>query len=351
MKSKCIVIIGVSLLYSSLFTSDMFDGKKVLITGGTGSLGTALTKKLLKTNVDTIRIYSRDEWKQVQMQLEIKDDRLRYFIGDVRDKDRLYRAMENVDIVIHAAALKQMPVAEYNPFEAVKTNIIGSQNLIEACLDNNVEVALAIGTDKAVSPVNTYGATKLLMERLFVSANFYKGNHETKFLCVRYGNVLGSRGSIVPIFVNQIKSGEKVTITDPSMTRFTITMDEALALIFRALKNGIGGEVFVPKLSAYRVGDIKDAIIDLTNSKVETEIISIRPGEKIHESLISNDELRNTFENNEDYVIIDKQLQESILKQSSNIKPNNINTSYSSDKVKILSKEELKQLLSNEKLI
>ena len=329
----------------------MFDGKKVLITGGTGSLGTALTKKLLETNVETIRIFSRDEWKQVQMQSEIKDKRLRYFIGDVRDKERLSRALEDVDVVIHAAALKQMPVAEYNPFEAVKTNILGTQNLIEACLDNNVDSVLAIGTDKAVSPVNTYGATKLLMERLFVSANFYKGNHKTKFFCVRYGNVLGSRGSIVPVFVNQIKSGKKVTITDPSMTRFTITMNEALGLILRTLKNGKGGEVFVPKLNSYRVGDIKDAILDLLHSSKETEIISIRPGEKIHESLISNDELRNTFEKNEDYVIIDKQLQDSGYLVDNNLVQTKLNYQYSSDKVDILSIDELKELLTNEKLI
>ena len=329
----------------------MFDGKKVLITGGTGSLGTALTKKLLETNVDTIRIFSRDEWKQVQMQSEIKDERLRYFIGDVRDKERLSRALEDVDIVIHAAALKQMPVAEYNPFEAVKTNIVGTQNLIEACLDNNIESALAIGTDKAVSPVNTYGATKLLMERLFVSANFYKGNHKTRFLCVRYGNVLGSRGSIVPIFVNQVKSGKKITITDPTMTRFNITMSEALGLILRTLKNGKGGEVFVPKLNAYRVGDIKDAILDLLHSSKETEVISIRPGEKIHESLISNDELRNTFEMNEDYIIIDKQLQDSGYLDNNNIIHTKLNHQYSSDKVDILTKDELKELLVSEKLI
>lgn len=329
----------------------MFDGKKVLITGGTGSLGTALTKKLLETNVDTIRIFSRDEWKQVQMQSEIKDERLRYFIGDVRDKERLSRALEDVDIVIHAAALKQMPVAEYNPFEAVKTNIVGTQNLIEACLDNDIESALAIGTDKAVSPVNTYGATKLLMERLFVSANFYKGNHRTKFLCVRYGNVLGSRGSIVPIFVNQIKSGKKVTITNPSMTRFTITMGEALGLILRALKNGKGGEVFVPKLNAYRVGDIKDAILDLLNSSKETEIISIRVGEKIHESLISNDELRNTFEKNEDYIIIDKQLQDSGYLENNKVIRTKLDHQYSSDKVDLLTIDKLKELLVSEKLI
>src|SRR3989337_3792333 len=176
----------------------MFDDKKILITGGTGSLGTSLTKKLLETNVNTIRIFSRDEWKQVQMSSSIKDDRLRFFIGDVRDKERLSRAMENIDIAIHAAALKHVPVAEYNPFEAVKTNVLGAQNLIECCIDNQVDVALAISTDKAVSPLNTYGATKLLMERLFVSKDYSSFRHKIKTMCVRYGNVLGSRGSVVP---------------------------------------------------------------------------------------------------------------------------------------------------------
>ena len=325
----------------------MFDSKKILITGGTGSLGKALTKKLLKTNVETIRIFSRDEWKQVQMQSEFNDDRLRYFIGDVRDKERLSRALKDVDIVIHAAALKQMPVAEYNPFEAVKTNIIGTQNIIESCLDNNVETVLGIGTDKAVAPVNTYGATKFLMERLLISANFYKGDQEIKFLCVRYGNVLGSRGSVVPIFLNQIKTGKKITVTDPNMTRFNITMNEALELILRVLKNGKGGEVFVPKLKAYKVGDMKDAIIDLSNRSVETEIISIRPGEKIHESLISKDELRNVFESSDDYVIIDQNLDN----QYDNLIKTTLESQYSSDKVMLLTKEELKEILVKEYLI
>lgn len=330
--------------------SNMFEGKKVLITGGTGSLGTALTKRLLKTNVDTIRIFSRDEWKQVQMESEIKDDRLRFFIGDVRDKERLSRALENVNIVIHAAALKQMPVAEYNPFEAVKTNVMGTQNLIEACLDNHIESVLAIGTDKAVSPLNTYGATKLLMERLFVSANFCKGNHKIKFTCVRYGNVMGSRGSVIPVFINQIKSGKDITVTDPNMTRFNITMNEALDLIFRALENGKGGEVFVPKLKAYKVGDIKDAITEILESKSETKIISIRPGEKIHESLISFDELSNTFENKQDYIIIDKQIQEFGSKDTSLVQTT-LKEQYSSDSVELLTKKDLKELLINEKLI
>ena len=329
----------------------MFEGKKILITGGTGSLGTALTKKLLETNVDTIRIFSRDEWKQVQMQSKFTDKRLRFLIGDIRDKERLSRALKGINIVIHAAALKQMPVAEYNPFEAVKTNVMGTENLIESCLNNNVELVLGIGTDKAVSPVNTYGATKFLMERLFVSANFFKGEQKIKFLCVRYGNVLGSRGSVVPVFVDQIKSGNKVTVTDPSMTRFNITMDEALNLIFRAIEKGKGGEIFVPKLKAYKVGDIKDAIIEGLNSNAESENISIRPGEKIHESLINYDELRDTFENSDDYVIIDKHLQDSDFNKDESLVPTTLTEPYSSDKVQLLTKNELKDILIRDKKI
>lgn len=327
----------------------MFDGKKVLITGGTGSLGTALVTKILESDVDTIRIYSRDEWKQVQMRSKLTDKRLRFFIGDVRDKERLSRSLEDVDIVIHAAALKQVPVVEYNPFEAVKTNVYGTQNLIDGCLENNVKMVLAVGTDKAVSPLNTYGATKLLMERLFVSANHYRGFHDIKFICVRYGNVLGSRGSLIPVLVDQIRSGKKVTITDPQMTRFNITMNEALELIFRALKKGVGGEIFVPKLKAYKVGDVKDVILDLLNSKNETERIPIRPGEKMHESLIIKDEIKNTYENKDDYVIFDKQTQDHEL--LSEFKQSTLDEQYSSDRVELLTKEELKQILIREKLI
>jgi len=328
----------------------MFQGKKILITGGTGSLGKALTKKLLETDVDTLRIFSRDEWKQVNMQKEFNDKRLRFLIGDVRDKERVSRALEDIDIVFHTAALKQVPVAEYNPFEAVKTNVYGSQNLIESCLDNNVEMALAIGTDKAVSPFNTYGATKLLMERLFVSANFYKGNHDIKFLCVRYGNVLGSRGSIVPTLIEQISKGEKLTITDPNMTRFNITMNNALDLIFRASKNATGGEVFVPKLKAYKVEDMKNAILELLKGKDNVDIISVRPGEKYHESLISKDEIRITYETENDYVIFDKETQNHDLKDFG-IKETSLKNQYSSDMVELLTKDEIKNILVKEKLI
>jgi len=329
---------------------NMFDKKKILITGGTGSLGKALTKKLLETGVSVIRIYSRDEWKQSQMRTELTDNRLRFFIGDVRDKERLSRAMEDIDIVIHAAALKQVPSSEYNPFEAVKTNIYGTQNVLESCLDNGVKIAVGIGTDKAVSPLNTYGATKLLMERLFISANFWKGDKDIKFICVRYGNVLGSRGSIVPIFVDQIKSGGKITVTDPNMTRFSITMDQALNLIFRAIKNGVGGEVFIPKLKAYTVGLVKDALLELLNSTSTAEKIPIRPGEKTHEVLINEFELRDTMETDEDYVITNQHPLESD-QDSQNLKVTSLSNSYTSDTVELFTKDELKQILISEKLV
>lgn len=326
--------------------NDIFTDKKILITGGTGSLGYALTQKILETKATAIRIFSRDEGKQTQMKSNLNDERLRFLIGDIRDKTRLSRALENIDIVIHTAALKQVPVAEYNPFEAVKTNVNGTQNLIESCLDNDVEKVLAIGTDKAVSPFNTYGATKFLMERLIVSANRYKGEHKTKFICIRYGNVLGSNGSVVPLFINQITNNKKITITDPIMTRFTITMNQALDAIFRAIKNGSGGEVFVPKLKAYRLGDLKDAIVELLNAKNDTEIISVRIGEKFHESLISVDELRNTFETDEDYILTDNSYVD-----KNNIEKTKLKNAYSSDKVRLLSKEELKEILIKEKII
>ena len=330
----------------------MFENKKILITGGTGSLGAALTARLLKTDVDIIRIFSRDELKQSQMKLQFNNDRLRFLIGDVRDQERLEKAVEDVNMVIHTAALKQVPVIEYNPFEAVKTNVQGSQNLVEACLKNDVGFALAIGTDKAVSPFNTYGATKLLMERLFVSANYYKGEHKTKFACVRYGNVLGSRGSIIPKFIEQILSGNKITVTDPNMTRFNITMDQALDLIFRVIKNTVGGDVHIPKLDAYKVGDMKDVLLDLMDCKNEEKRIPVRIGEKYHEILINEHEIRNTYENQDnDYVIFENQLTPDDSETIPNAKKTTLTTEYSSDKVKTTSKEELKEILSKQNFI
>ena len=340
------------VILPNLKSPHMFENKKILITGGTGSLGTALTTRLLKENIDTIRIFSRDELKQSQMESHFNDERLRFLIGDVRDKERLDKAVEDINIVIHTAALKQVPIIEYNPFEAIKTNVQGAQNLVEACLEKDVGFALAIGTDKAVSPFNTYGATKLLMERLFVSANYYKGRHKTKFACVRYGNVLGSRGSILPKFIEQILSGNKITITDPNMTRFNITMDQALDLIFRVIKNAIGGDVHIPKLDAYKVGDVKDVLLDLMGCKNEEKRIPVRIGEKFHETLINKHEIRNTFENtDDDYVIYEDPFDKDNSVTIPNVKKTTLTAEYSSDNVKIVSKAELKEILIKQNLI
>ncbi len=282
----------------------MFEDKKILITGGTGSLGQALTRRLLKEKVDTIRIFSRNEEKQVFMENKFHDKRLRFLLGDINDLERLKRAFEDIDIVFHAAALKHVPKIEYNPFEAIKTNVIGSQNVIDACLHADVERAIAIGTDKAVSPLNTYGATKLLMEKLFVTANNYINplKHRTKFIAFRYGNVFGSSGSVVPIFIEQIQQKQKVTITDPQMTRFSITMDEALDFILNATTYGQGSEIFVPKMRSYHIMDVVDSLQSLIGNYGQ-EVIGIRPGEKLHEVLINEDEIRHTWEYNGMYVV------------------------------------------------
>ena len=321
----------------------MLDHKKILITGGTGSLGIALTKKLLETNAKIIRIYSRNESKQVEMQDQFNDPRLRFLVGDVRDLERLTKAMEDIDVVFHAAALKHVPIVEYNPFEAIKTNVLGSQNVIDACLKENVEVAVCIGTDKAVSPLNTYGATKHLMEKLFITASNYINpvRYKTKFLAVRYGNVLGSSNSVIPKFIEQIKSGKNLTITDPSMTRFTITMDQAIELILTAIKKGHGGEIFIPKLKAYNLDILKNAILDILKKSVKTENIPVRQGEKFHESLINSEELRNTFEIDNLYVILDKQMHPTTFSKWNDLKETSLKEQYSSDKVEILTKEEL----------
>ena len=271
----------------------IFAGKKVLITGGTGSLGQALTKRILNSDVEQIRILSRNEFKQISMETKLPDERLRFLIGDVRDKDRLIRALDDVDIVFHAAALKHVPKVEYNPFEAIKTNVQGSQNVIDACLENDVQKAICIGTDKAVSPLNTYGATKLLMEKLFITAKRYSNQkkHPTKFFAVRYGNVFGSSGSVIPKFIEQINNNKKITITDPTMTRFSITMNQALDFILKATQKGHGAEVFIPKLKAYSLQQIHNILSNLTNAK-DHEIIGMRTGEKQHELLINSDEMR-----------------------------------------------------------
>ena len=329
------------------------ESKTVLITGGTGSLGQALAERLLKTKVKTIRILSRNENKQVTMENYFNDKRLRFFIGDVRDLARLYRAFENVDIVFHTAALKHVPVIEYNPFEGIKTNVIGSQNVIDACLHENVKIAVSVGTDKAVSPLNTYGATKLLMEKLFVSASSFINpqKHKTRFIGLRYGNVLGSSGSVLPKFIKFSKNGKKIPITDPNMTRFSLTMNEALDFIFESTFLGKGSEVFIPKLKSYSIMDMKNTVSELVQD-TGYKIISIRPGEKLHETLINYDETRYTWELNDKYIIFNPLKSESeIKKQYPGIKKAKFLNSYSSDCVKKISKVQLKETIKQIDLI
>ena len=333
----------------------MFKNKKILITGGTGSLGNALTQRLLEQGVDTIRIFSRNESKQLEMESKFNDDRLRFLIGDVRDYERLERAVEDIDIVFHAAALKHVPVIEYNPFEAIKTNILGSQNVINACLHENIDRAVCVGTDKAVSPLNTYGATKLLMEKLFVTAKNYlkKERHQTRFIALRYGNVLGSSGSVIPKFIDQIRNKEKLTITDSSMTRFSISMNEALDFILKATEIGKGSEIFVPKLKAYSILDVKDALFELLG-KTEEQIVGIRPGEKLDEVLINKDEMKYTWEYQNMYMVINPSVQQhmpSLLDEFSEKKKIETMDVYSSDLVEKIPKDNLKKIFTDSKLL
>jgi UDP-N-acetylglucosamine 4,6-dehydratase/5-epimerase len=274
----------------------------VLITGGTGSFGKKFTEIMLRDyKPKKLIILSRDELKQHEMRrlyADTGDSPVRYFIGDVRDRDRLYRAFHGVDIVVHAAALKQVPACEYNPFEAIKTNVFGAQNVIDAAIDQRVKKVMAIITDKAVNPVNLYGATKLCAEKLFVHGNSYSGEGGCLFSCARYGNVVGSRGSVIPLFVEQRKSG-RVSVTDPRMTRFWITLEQGVKFVIRCIEQMHGGEVFTPKIPSMNIMDLvrtvaPDCIVDY---------VGIRPGEKLHEVLVSEDEARHTAETDEMYII------------------------------------------------
>lgn len=275
--------------------------KVVLITGGTGSFGKKFIEVMLAEHHPAkLIVFSRDELKQHEMrQAGYDHPSLRYFIGDIRDKDRMKRACEGVDIVVHAAALKQVPACEYNPMEAIKTNILGSSNVVDAALDTGVEKVLALSTDKAVNPVNLYGATKLAAEKLIVQSNAYAGGKITRLSCVRYGNVVGSRGSVVPVFLKQRQNG-KVTVTDERMTRFWLTLDQGVHFVINAIERMRGGEVFVPKIPSMSVMDLARAVAP----EKEIEIIGIRPGEKLHEVLISEDESRQTVELDDMYVVM-----------------------------------------------
>lgn len=279
----------------------MLANSNILITGGTGSFGQAFVgMTLAKQNPRRVVIYSRDEMKQAEMaRLFGNDPRVRFFIGDVRDRDRLNRALDGVEYVVHAAALKIVPAAEYNPFEYVKTNIIGAMNIIDSCIDKQVKRVVALSTDKASSPINLYGGTKLVADKLFVSGNAYAGGHDTRFSVMRYGNVMGSRGSVIPYFLSLGGRG-RLPITDPAMTRFMVTLETAVELVWHAFEDMEGGEIYVPKAASMRLTDIAGAI----DPTAEQEIVGIRPGEKLHEQLIGADDAAHTYEYERCYKIL-----------------------------------------------
>ena len=310
----------------------MLDDKIILVTGGTGSFGNAFVESVLKKyDPKKIIIFSRDEMKQWEMARRFEGDpRIRFFIGDVRDKDRLQRAVDGVDYVIHAAATKIVPTAEYNPFECVKTNVIGAMNVIDSCIDKGVKGVVALSTDKASSPVNLYGATKLVSDKLFVAGNHYSGGQGTRFSVVRYGNVMGSRGSVIPFFLSQ-KSLGVLPITDERMTRFMISLDEAVELVWHALEDMLGGEIYVKKIPSMKVTDLAHAVAP----DCAIEMVGIRPGEKLHEQMIGSEDADCTYEYDEHYKILpqiwDWHLDENRIKGGKKVSPNFVYASDTND--------------------
>jgi len=326
---------------------ETFRDNGILITGGTGSIGSELAKKLLDFDPKVIRIFSNDENAQFDLEQELKEfDNLRFLVGDIRDKERLKRAMEDVDIVFHAAALKHVPLCEYNPFEAIKTNVIGTQNLLEVTMDEEVEKVITISTDKAVNPVNVMGATKLLAEKLTIAANYYKGLRKTVFSCVRFGNVLGSRGSVIQLFEKQVRNGGPVTVTDPAMMRFVISMNMAIELVLRAAQMAKGEEIFVFKMPALRLGSLAEVVIEKLAPKyghnpkdIEIEIIGKRKGEKLYEELMTVDETSNAYETEDMLIILPEPPREGLKRIPV--------TRYTSKDTHELTKKEIENLLES----
>lgn len=340
---------------------NMFRNKKFLVTGGTGCIGSEIVRRLLEYKPKVVRIFSNDEDNTFRMMQEFGEaENRRFLIGDIRDKERVIRATEGIDIVYHAAALKHVPLCEYNPFEAIKTNVMGTQNVIEASLINNVEKMINISTDKAVNPANTMGATKLLTEKLTIDANFYKGPRRTIFSCVRFGNVLFSRGSVVPLFEEQIRQKKPITITDPDMTRFMMSISDTIDLVFKATLMVKGGEIFVLKMPVIRIGDLTDVIIEKYAKKygykkedIKKKVTGSRPGEKMFEELMTETEAKNAFET-DDMLIITPQLELSNIRYDvsdyQNARRSRLNQ-YISRNVKPLSKEKIKKLLIEQSFI
>jgi len=324
------------------------DHRSLLITGGTGSFGKAFVKRVLNDypNIERLVIFSRDELKQFEMSQEFSQDKypgIRYFIGDVRDQDRLRRALEGIDAVVHAAALKQVPAAEYNPFECIKTNIMGAQNLVEACLESDVKRVVALSTDKAAAPINLYGATKLASDKLISAANNIVGSRDLRFGIVRYGNVMGSRGSVIPFFIERSKTGV-LPITDPAMTRFSITLDGGVDLVVEAFEKTLGGEIFVPKIPSYLITDVAKAI----GPNCEHPVVGIRPGEKLHEEMITDSDSFYTVDYGSGYAILSPSGDLSVEEycQKTGAKPVEHGMNYnSSNNPDFLNVEELRTLI------
>lgn len=327
----------------------ILNGKSVLVTGATGSFGKRFVRHVLKNFCPTkLIILSRDELKQFEMQQDLQSPVLRYFLGDVRDKERLYRAFDGVNIVIHAAAMKQVPASEYNPMEAIKTNIIGAENVINVCIDQKVERVIALSTDKAANPANLYGATKLCSDKLFIAANSLSDRHRTKFSVVRYGNVIGSRGSVIPFFMQRRSTGI-LPITDPRMTRFWITLEQGVKFVLDSLECMKGGEVFVPRIPSMNIMDVAQVVAP----ECQTQIIGIRPGEKLHEIMITSDDAINTLEFDQYYVIQPAAAwwDQTSYKKQTDGRPVPEDFQYSSDRNdRWMTQEELKGLLQKEQI-
>ncbi|CAJ1317870.1 SDR family NAD(P)-dependent oxidoreductase [Paenibacillus nuruki] len=327
----------------------MYHNKKILVTGGTGTIGISLIKKLLEEDPQVIRIFSRDEYKQYEMSIALQEHaaKLRFLIGDVRDQQRLMRAMEDIDYVFHLAAMKHVPFCEYNPFEAVQTNVIGTQNIIQAAVANGVQKVLFTSTDKAISPTNTYGATKLTAERLISAAEYQKGPKSTVFSSVRFGNVMGSRGSVIPLFKQQILDKQKITITDPDMLRYMMTPNQAIELIMKANEIAQGGEVFVLKMPTIRIGDLAEVLVETVSQKynvqksVEIQAIGLRPGEKRFEELMTMDEHLIASETEEMFII----------PAGFNTKPATIKNEITSLDMTPIDKETIKEWILKEELV
>jgi len=333
---------------------NLFKEKKILVTGGTGCIGSEIVKSLIKYKPKIVRIFSNDEDATFRMIEELgKKSNLRFLIGDIRDKERLITAMNGIDVVYHAAALKHVPLCEYNPFEAIKTNVLGTQNVIDAALENNVKKVINISTDKAVNPVNTMGATKLLAEKLITDANFYKGPRETIFSCVRFGNVIFSRGSVIPLFEEQIKHKKTITITDPKMTRFMMSINNTIELVFKATLIAKGGEIFILKMPVVKLGDLTDVVIkkyaekyQYKPSEIKKEIIGPRPGEKIYEELMTESEAENAIETKDILIVLPHKEFGINLKQSDykNSRTSKLKR-YTSKDVKLVTIKEVNKLL------